>query len=181
MDPFLEEGNEFGQRKGGGIFGALLVGTRVLIVFVVEIQHRDKGRGRLGNDIFDEPVEEFSTIFDGQFRVSGKLSTTVSRMTSGAAQLAYLAQGVENVVEEDQNLAFGHLGNIVHGLAGVVSHASILIGEACEDWWHYHMQIAGNFVLEERPSDASIDRSLGLTEPRAIEAAARPISPPLRA
>lgn len=49
-----------------------------------------------------------------------------------AKNAAYLAKGVENVVEVDQDLALCDLGNVVHGLAGVITNTRILVGEAGE-------------------------------------------------
>lgn len=45
---------------------------------------------------------------------------------------AYFAEGVENFVKVEQDLAFGHLGDVVHALAGVVADTGILVGEAGE-------------------------------------------------
>jgi hypothetical protein len=59
----------------------------------------------------------------------------------------HLAQSIENVVEEQKDLAFGNLGDIVHALTCVVTHASILISEASQDWWYDLCQISSNFIL----------------------------------
>lgn len=42
-----------------------------------------------------------------------------------------LAERIEDVVKVYQDLPLGDLGNIVHGLTGIVSDSRILIGEAC--------------------------------------------------
>lgn len=41
----------------------------------------------------------------------------------------YLAKLIEYAIKIYQDLTFGNLGNIVHGLAGIVANPSILIGE----------------------------------------------------
>jgi len=49
----------------------------------------------------------------------------------------YLAQGIKDVVEVDENLPLCDLGNVVHALTGVVPDTGILIGEAGEDGRDY--------------------------------------------
>lgn len=41
------------------------------------------------------------------------------------------------MVEILENLAFSNLGDVIHGLACVVPHASIMVGEACQ-YWRYN-------------------------------------------
>ena len=62
----------------------------------------------------------------------------------------YLAESVENVVEEEQNLSFRNLGYVVHALTGVVTDSSVLIRKAGKNWWYDSLQIASNIIL---PSD----------------------------
>jgi hypothetical protein len=45
-------------------------------------------------------------------------------------EAVYLAQSVEDLVEVDQDLPFGHLCDVVHALASVISDSRILVGEA---------------------------------------------------
>lgn len=60
--------------------------------------------------------------------------------------LAHLAEGIEYVVEVNQNLAFRDLGYIIHGLAGVIAHTGILISKAGEDWRDDDFEVAGKLL-----------------------------------
>jgi hypothetical protein len=60
--------------------------------------------------------------------------------------VAHLAEGVKNVVEVDQDLALCDFGNVIHGLAGVVSNASILVSEAGEYWWYDDFEISSKLL-----------------------------------
>jgi translation initiation factor RLI1 len=66
-----------------------------------------------------------------------------------ARHLTHLAEGVEYVVEVDQDLALCDLGDVVHGLAGIVSYTGVLIGEASEDWRHNDFEVPRK-LLESR-------------------------------
>ena len=59
---------------------------------------------------------------------------------------AHLAEGIEYVVEVDQDLAFCDLGDVVHGLAGVVSDTGILVSEASEDWRHDNFKVPSKLL-----------------------------------
>jgi hypothetical protein len=48
----------------------------------------------------------------------------------------YFTECVKDVVEEDQDLSFRHLGNIVHALTSIISHSSILVSKARKHWGH---------------------------------------------
>lgn len=43
---------------------------------------------------------------------------------------SHLSQSIEYLIEEEQDLSFGHLGNIVHALASIIADPRILIGKA---------------------------------------------------
>ena len=45
--------------------------------------------------------------------------------------MSYLAQCVEDIVEEEKDFAFGHFGNVIHSFASIVANTSILVSEAC--------------------------------------------------
>ena len=57
----------------------------------------------------------------------------VNIAVSGLVIQAYLAQGIEDIVEEKEDFAFGHFGDIIHAFAGIVPDACILIGETSQD------------------------------------------------
>ena len=59
---------------------------------------------------------------------------------------AHLAEGIEYVVEVDQDLALCDLGDVVHGLAGVVSDTGILVSEAGEDWRHDDFEVPSKLL-----------------------------------
>jgi hypothetical protein len=88
-----------------------------------------------------------------------------------------LAQPVENLIEVNENLAFGHLGDVVHALASIVAHPSIRVCEAGQDRRDNLFEVASYFL---RTLDCR-QRSTHHTCPRAMAAAASPIRPPLRA
>jgi hypothetical protein len=46
--------------------------------------------------------------------------------------VTYLAEGIEDMVEINQDFAFGNLCDVVHSLTGIVTDPSILIREACK-------------------------------------------------
>ena len=71
-------------------------------------------------------------------------------------RLAYLAEGVEDVVEINQNLAFCDLGYVVHGLAGIVSDPSILVGEACENWWYDDLEVPRKLLFVMRITEGRV-------------------------
>lgn len=52
---------------------------------------------------------------------------TGKRRTS---ETAYLAEGIEDVIEINEDFALCDLGNVIHGLAGIVSDSCILVCEA---------------------------------------------------
>jgi hypothetical protein len=56
---------------------------------------------------------------------------------------SYLAQGIKDLVEVQQDLALCDLCNVVHALASVISNSSILVGEAGEDRWNDFFEITG--------------------------------------
>ena len=86
------------------------------------------------------------------------------------------------MVEVDENLALGHLCNVVHGLAGVISHAGILISKASEDGRNDDAEIFSKLLSRDQlMSRQTTARRELLTGPRAMAAAARPIKPPFRA
>ena len=105
--------------------------------------------------------------------------------------VAHLAEGVENVVEVDQDLALCDLGNVVHGLAGVVSNASILVSEAGKHWRYNDFEISSKLLSVITKTQSGVSgcpvrgKGSGIkdrrTEPRAMAAAASPIRPPFRA
>lgn len=51
-------------------------------------------------------------------------------------KIVYLAHGVKELVEVSQDAAAGHLGNVVHTLTCIVSHAGILVSKAHQHRWH---------------------------------------------
>lgn len=59
-----------------------------------------------------------------------------------ADKTAHLAECVKDVVEVDQYLALCDLGDVIHGLAGVVSNSGILVSEAGEDWRHDDFEVS---------------------------------------
>lgn len=61
--------------------------------------------------------------------------------------MAYLAEGIKNVVEIDQDLALCDFGDVVHRLAGVVADAGILIGKAGENGGHNDLEVLGKLLL----------------------------------
>jgi hypothetical protein len=107
----------------------------------------------------------------------------------------YLTKGVEDVVEVLEDLTLGDLGDVVHGLACIIPNPRILVRKAGQDRGHNDFEILGEFLRDERRGQrvrkparlpslfyAATERDgRGLTGPRAIAAAARPIRPPLRA
>lgn len=64
--------------------------------------------------------------------------------------MAYLAEGVEDVVEIDQDLALGDLGYVVHGLAGIVPDAGILVSEAGEHRRHDELKVPRKLLFATR-------------------------------
>lgn len=58
------------------------------------------------------------------------------RTAVGGHTHPYLAESIEYVVKVDEDLAFGDFGNVVHGLAGVVPHTSVLVSKAGKDGRH---------------------------------------------
>lgn len=69
-----------------------------------------------------------------------------------------LAQGVEDIVEEQQYLPFCYLGNVVHALASIVPDSCVLVGEACKDWGNDCLEIACDIVLYsgQHPATSSL-------------------------
>jgi hypothetical protein len=58
----------------------------------------------------------------------------------------YLAECIEYLVEVNQDLSFGNLGDVVHGLAGVVTNSGILISEACQNGRHNDLEVPSKFL-----------------------------------
>lgn len=63
----------------------------------------------------------------------------VKRATGTA--VAHLAESIEDAVEEDEDVAAGHLGDVVHGLTRKVPHAGVRIGKAGQDGRHQLCQV----------------------------------------
>lgn len=61
---------------------------------------------------------------------------------------SHLRQSVEYIVEKEKYLSLGHLGDVVHALASVISNPRILIGEASEDGWYDFSQIGCHSFLD---------------------------------
>jgi hypothetical protein len=59
---------------------------------------------------------------------------------------AYLAEGIEYVVEIYQNLPFCYLCNVVHGLACVITNPCVLVSEAGQDWRNDLLQVSREFL-----------------------------------
>lgn len=92
----------------------------------------------------------------------------------------YFAQRIKYLVEVDKHLPLRNLCDVVHALAGIVANAGILVDEAGKDWRDDFFKIASDFLVYIVSSSFRSCLQGICTGPRAIEAAARPISPPLR-
>jgi hypothetical protein len=85
------------------------LGERIVRVAVRRsvICNRDVGRGLLRNDVFQEAVEEFSTVFDGFVGVGVELRretmSETRRMTVGGG--TNLGERVEELVEIDEEFS----------------------------------------------------------------------------
>lgn len=62
---------------------------------------------------------------------------------------AYLAESVEDVVEVDEYLTLGNFCNVVHGFAGVIPYARILVCEAGKNRRDYGDEILCQFLAED--------------------------------
>lgn len=60
--------------------------------------------------------------------------------------MSYSAKLIKNTVEVDQDFTLCNFRNVVHGLAGVVSHTSVLICEASQNWRNDFGKIAGKIL-----------------------------------
>jgi hypothetical protein len=63
-----------------------------------------------------------------------------------ASRAYYLAESVKDLVEVDEYLSLGDLGDVVHALAGIVPNAGILVREAGEYGGHDLLEVAGDFL-----------------------------------
>lgn len=61
---------------------------------------------------------------------------------------AHLCQSIKYIVEEEKDLSLGHLGNIVHTLAGIVSNSGVLIRETSEHRRYDLFQIGRHSFLD---------------------------------
>lgn len=93
----------------------------------------------------------------------------------------HLAERIEDLVKEDENLALCDFCDIVHALARIVTNAGIWVAEAGQDWGHDFFEIASDFLDTQSGHVSGLSMAIVHTGPRAIEAAASPMSPPLRA
>ena len=64
----------------------------------------------------------------------------------GTMDRTYLAECIEDVVEVDEDLALGHLGDVVHGLARIVPDTGILVREAGQNWRHDGGKVFGKLL-----------------------------------
>lgn len=85
----------------------------------------------------DEPVQQVRRILNVGVRVGGEL-----------------AERVEDIVEEDDEVAARHLGDVVKRLARVVAHAAVLVREGVENW--------GNDALQKWKTEIFEVRTLGM-------------------
>jgi len=67
----------------------------------------------------------------------------------------YLAECVEDVVEVDENLPLGYLGDVIHGLARIVPNPGILIGKAGQDRRNNNLQVLGKLLFKRRGVEKS--------------------------
>lgn len=73
--------------------------------------------------------------------------------------VTHLAESIEDAVEEDEDVAAGHLGDVVHGLARKVPHAWIRIGETRQNGRHQLCQVGPNALEVLRRGDYYITRA----------------------
>lgn len=65
----------------------------------------------------------------------------------------YLAKLIEDAIKIHQDLSFGNLCYVIHGLASIISDSGILIGEACQDRGNNFGKVSGQFLSETSESD----------------------------
>lgn len=66
--------------------------------------------------------------------------------------MTYFRHGIEELVEEDEDLSLGNLGDVVHALAGKVAHLAVRVVEAGED---------GGDDVDEKGGDAGAESDAG--------------------
>ena len=60
----------------------------------------------------------------------------------------YFAESIKDAVEKHQHSAAGNLGNVVEGLAGIVTHAGVLVLEASQNRLHQLWEMHPNRSLQ---------------------------------
>ncbi len=60
----------------------------------------------------------------------------------------YLAQGIKNVIEKDEDLSLGDFGNVVSSLTGIVADSGILVCKTGQNRWDDLCKVFGNFLLQ---------------------------------
>lgn len=82
------------------------------------------------------------------------------RNTTQNIKSTHLRQRIEYVIEEQQNLPLGHLGDVVHTLARIVSNPCILIREARQNRRYNLFEVRRNSLLsssnQRKPSTLSL-------------------------
>ena len=115
------------------------------------MENRYVGCGRFGYNVFDEPIQKLGAILDRELRISSQL---LCCQHSNALQprgfQPYLAQGIEHIVEEKQDLAFRNLCDVIHAFAGIISDSCILIRETCQHRRNDLFQVLRNLLLSDR-------------------------------
>ena len=61
---------------------------------------------------------------------------------------SYLAEGIEDVVKVDKDLTLGYFGDVIHGLAGIVPYASILVGETSQNRRDDNLEVSRELLVE---------------------------------
>jgi hypothetical protein len=100
---------------------------------LLSVEDGDVGCSGFRYDILDQTIEQLGAILDGKFGVGCELVIPSAFSHAEGDLLSYFAQGIEHLVEVEQDLALCDLGNVVHALARIISNSSILIGKAGED------------------------------------------------
>lgn len=100
------------------------------------------------HDVFDQAIEELSAVLHVQILVRRELK---GRAVTDLPQplfhhgkepdVTYAAQAFEYLVEEGEDAATGHLGNVVHRFTGVVPNPAVLVSKAIEHRRHQLVQV----------------------------------------
>lgn len=110
--------------------------SRVLGFELAEVEHRYVVRRLVADNVLDQAVKDVCAVLDAVLHVGHQL-----------------AQDVKDLVEIDEDLALGDLGDVVQCFAGVVADIWVVVAEAGDHRVDDAVEVLGELVRAQGDRD----------------------------